>query len=528
MGTVFRRSFRDKKTGKIKHICSYSIKFQDASGAWVTEPTDAIQKHVALRFLRERELQVQQQLVPPSGSPAPATPPSIKETTVPRADAPVAFLEDLRDLYLPAVRLRLKPSTAKMYGEVLQFVLPRLSIRTAGELTLQHVEHFMQQRLASGVAPRTVNIQVGVLQRLLTWAVKQGLIAHNPLTGWQPLREVPRRKRRSMLPEEVRALLAAAPVHRRIVYAVFLATGVRRSELLQLERSDLDLEHGLLIVRPELTKSGKGRRVFLPQGLVDLLREYLARDVRERVKRQDAYLARIRKWLARLEEAGQGDSQTAERLQILEDIAVKARGHRLLFVNGKGLPIRRNCNLIREFRKDLNKAGVDPTGLDLHSLRHTTNTTLLRGGVNPSIIRARLGHTTARMTETYTDKEALDQGGETGPIATLLGLSDGTPTADGEKPAVGAGKGLTLDEAEILRPSGTVLAGLVARYSNVLIAQICRVSEAAVRKWLQRDGIVRTRRKVLKELTEAEVALLRADLRAALAAEAARKRRPAS
>jgi hypothetical protein len=65
-----------------------------------------------------------------------------------------------------------------------------------------------------------------------------------------------------------------------------------------------------------------------------------------------------------------------------------------------------------------------------------------------------------------------------------------------------------------------VLAALVGRYSNIVIARICRVSEAAVRKWLKAAGIVRTKRCVsTEEMPDRQVALLRADLRQALSRE---------
>jgi len=517
MGTVFRRSFRDKKTGRTKRVGTYTLKFRDAHGVWLTEPTDAFQKHVAQRLLRERELQVQQEIAFQSchSTNAPAIHP--ERSTPPPAEPVSILLTELRDLYLPAIRVRLSQSTTKMYREALNFILPRLHSRTADMLNLQQIERFMQQRLEGGTAPRTINIQVAVAKRMLTWAEKQGLIATNPIAKWQPLREVQRRKRRSMLPDEVKTLLAVAPLHRRVAYAVFVASGVRRGELIQLERDDLDLKRGVLVLRPELTKSGKGRRVFLPQGLVDLLSEYLEQDLRERPKRQNHYLARVRQRLARLEEAGQSESSKAERLRFLEDVIVKSRGHRYLFVNGKGLPIRRNSNLVREFRKDLRKAGIDAKGLDLHSLRYTTNTTMLKGGVNPSIIRARLGHGSARMTERYCDKEALDQGGETGPIADLLGVPDGELTANADAAISSAGGGLTLESEEQLRPRGNLLAGLVERYSNLLIARLCRVSEAAVRKWLKAEGLVRSKRIITAGISDGQLALLRADLRAALA-----------
>lgn len=520
MGNVFRRSYRDKKTGRTKRVRTYSIKLQDAAGTWVTEATDAVQKHVAQRFLRERELQVQQQLPShaPQASPVPESAPGAPSPA--SGPVPAVTLEELRDLYLPAVRIRLKPSTSKMYAEVLGFIMPRLKAQTDAALTLQHVEQLMQKRIKGDTAPRTVNIQVAVLNRMLTWAEKQRLIPTNPIAQWQPLREVPRRKRRAMHPDEAQALLAVAPLWRQVVYAVLLATGVRRGEMVQLERLDLDLENGVLVVRPELTKNGKGRRVFLPQGLVQLLPEFLDQDVPERLKRQDAFLQRVRGRLVALEESGAGESPTAERLRYLEQVILRGRGHRFLFANGKGLPIRCNCNLLREFRRDLKQARVNPTGLDRHALRHTCNTTLLKGCVNPSITRARLGHTTARMTETYTDKDALDQGCATELIAAFLGVLDGAPKAEGEASGTPGGRGVTMETLERLRPTGAVLAALVDRYSNIVIAKLCRVSEAAVRKWLKAAGIVRANRVIIKDLRDVQLALLRADLRAFLAREA--------
>ena len=75
MGCVFRRKFRDKQTGKTKQIKTYSIKYQDASGQWVTEPTDCINKLDARRILAERELQIKVTPPPPPND-APADTPA--------------------------------------------------------------------------------------------------------------------------------------------------------------------------------------------------------------------------------------------------------------------------------------------------------------------------------------------------------------------------------------------------------------------------------------------------------------------
>jgi hypothetical protein len=126
VGTVFRRSFWDKKTGKAKRVRCYSIKYRDAQGQWVTEPTEAVQKHIAQRVLRERESQVQQQLIaaPPQAGVERATR-TLRPSTSESPNETV-LLADLRDRFPPSIRVRLKQTTVKMYGESLHFVLPRL------------------------------------------------------------------------------------------------------------------------------------------------------------------------------------------------------------------------------------------------------------------------------------------------------------------------------------------------------------------------------------------------------------------
>jgi integrase len=404
--------------------------------------------------------------------------------------------------------------------EYLRGTLNRLPVQTAAELKLPVVYKYVERRLADGIAESTINCEVRYLRVMLAYAVDEDLLAGNPLARWRPLKEQTRRKRRAMTPQEVQRLLAVAPLHRRVVWAVFLSAGIRCSELIQLLIGDLDLGQGILIVRPEVSKTGKLRRIFLPEGVLALLRVYLVGEAKERRERLDRYLADVRRRLAGYEAYGRGDSHQAEAWRHLEQLILTNRGHQYLFVNGKGLPLPRNNNLLRSLRADLRKAKVDLRHVDLHALRKTCNTTLLKGGVNPSIIRARLGHSSTNMTELYTDTEALDQGGHTEAVAALLGMPDGgvagiRPESPENVLPLAVPEGLAREET--LRPPPAALAALVERYSNIVIARTCRVSEAAVRKWLRAAGITRLKRCVTHgEMPEWQVALLRADLRAAL------------
>jgi Phage integrase family len=181
--------------------------------------------------------------------------------------------------------------------------------------------------------------------------------------------------------------------------------------------------------------------------------------------------------------------------------------------NGKGLPLRENLD--REFRATLKRAGIDRTGLCIHSLRYTANLTLLAAGIPETVIRARMGHVTSKMTERYFDPLA-DNGAGTGAVASLLGVEDGKAETFPEPTRSELGRGLTLDDDKPFRPTSEMLAALTERYSNIAIGEILDVSEAPVRMMLKRAGIRRASR-VLSSLDDWQATILRAELKAELA-----------
>ena len=143
MGTVFRRSYKDKKSGKMKRVRKYSIKYQASSGQWVTEPTDAVQKHIALRLLLERERQVQGNGTIPVMPASPAVP----------TGQPLPLAEIIEH-YLPYLRLRVKSTTLKVRQEYLKATLERLSATMPADLTPARVQKYVEARLTRRSHPK--------------------------------------------------------------------------------------------------------------------------------------------------------------------------------------------------------------------------------------------------------------------------------------------------------------------------------------------------------------------------------------
>lgn len=503
MPRIYRRSYRCKKTGKLKHVRGYTLEYKNADGALVREPTKIVRKPLAERALQTRLREVQRQLAgEPVGDDA-------------NGNGHVT-LEELADQYVRACRLRLKASTCDMYEERLAYTIRRLGITYPNEVSLSPlVDDYACKRLGHGRATRTPNLEISVPRRMLGWAVQRELIPKNPLRRWKAMKDQPTKKRRAMQPDEVQKLLNAAPLWRRMLYMVMLASGIRKSEARQLRIADLDTEQNLLRVRPEIAKTGRGRTIPLPPTLVAMVASWLRKDLRTRSERQAAYLGNVRNRLAAHERRGNGDTSAAESLREHEEQIVESINHDFLFVNSRGLPLRRN--LLRSFRTDLLNAGVAPEGLDLHSLRYTANTTMLASGLNPQIVRARMGHASSAMTDLYTDDRLIGDNRDTSAAASLLGLpQDGTLNEPvNGRPAPPAAP--TLDSEEPLRPTPEILGELADRYTNGLLGRICRVSEGAIPRWLRDAGVKRKGRKGrVGDLPEWQVVLLRADLRKAM------------
>lgn len=272
-------------------------------------------------------------------------------------------IDELRGAFLAELRPRQLPNIFKTSQSYLASILsacegPPQSLR-------QRVNEYIAKKQAEGKAPRTINLAVGLLKRMLAYGVKHNLVSFNPLSDLVPLRGK-KKERRALTNGEVQKLLDVSGPYRS-VWEFFLLTGLRKGELVNLQWQDIDFKGGWFQVRQSKTQAGI-RKIPLSKRLKEILASL-----------------------------------------------PKKSGH--VFTTQKGTPLRNN--LRRAFHTCLRHAGIDPTGLDIHALRYTFATRLASQGVHPKYVQALLGHTSALMSlDIYTKivseelRQAMERGSQ--------------------------------------------------------------------------------------------------------------------
>lgn len=135
------------------------------------------------------------------------------------------------------------------------------------------VEKFKIAR-AGHVSPAGTNRDLAALRFMLNFAIRQGCIVRNPVSGVRFLSEGPGRMRVVSHEEEKRYLAAANPLLRDIA-TLILETGMRPEEVYTIRKENVHLLQGYLFVPIGKTKFAR-RNVPLTDRGIDVLKRRLA------------------------------------------------------------------------------------------------------------------------------------------------------------------------------------------------------------------------------------------------------------
>jgi len=289
----------------------------------------------------------------------------------------IAYLRDVR---------RYSPRTQTLYQEALEgfFQWAEMPGQADNNLIPSRIREYEAHLIERGLKPRTVHLHMSALSGYCNYLIKQGKLKSNPVRG------VKRPKMEKRLPEyyteksmedylketahaageeELRILLSLKPGDklaselynrrlRRLIISLLYDTGIRRAELIGLQRQSVD----------------RGRQTLRVKGKGDKMREIpLIPSILEEISLY---------------------------LQAANSMVGVSKPESPLLTTEKGKP------LYPEFVDRAVKTELDGYGISgrksPHVLRHSLATALLDEGADLNAIKEMLGHSSLAATEVYT------------------------------------------------------------------------------------------------------------------------------
>jgi len=216
------------------------------------------------------------------------------------------------------------------------------------------------------------------LHNALKCAVKWGLLIRNPVDAIDAPHTT-NTEMKVMSEEDLNAFLEVVkPTPYYSLFYLALFTGMRRSELLGLRWSDVDLflcqisvaramhrlKNGEIVFRPP--KTAKGRRIVsLSPSTALAIKEH---------------------------------RETQEMIRLMQGLRLNDKD--LVFSKEDGSPLVPNA-ITSAWQRLAKRAGLQ--GIRLHDARHTHASLMLKHGIHPKIVQERLGHSTIAITlDTYS------------------------------------------------------------------------------------------------------------------------------
>lgn len=232
-------------------------------------------------------------------------------------------------------------------------------VDTWGELQVAHVRQLVAQLHKGGLSGRSIARLLSAVRGLYAYLVREGLCQHDPAAGIRPPkgpRKLPKvldvDRAQQLLDSPVADDFSACRDH--AILELLYSSGLRLSELVGLNRTDIDLAQGLVLV---LGKGNKQR--LLPVG--------------------SKAIAAVQHWL---------------------NVRDQVQSHdQALFIGVRGR--RMSPQLVRE---RVRQAGARELGQHLHPhmLRHSFASHILESSHDLRAVQELLGHTDISTTQIYT------------------------------------------------------------------------------------------------------------------------------
>ncbi len=262
-----------------------------------------------------------------------------------------------------------KAGAASSDADVIATIAPGAITTLICSATTDSVREFLNHLTDHRYSPATMARKIATLRSFYKWAAKLNYADSNPMT----LIRTPRQSKRlpkAISLEQIEQLLSAPDnthtlgARDRALFETLFSTGIRVSELVDINVGDLDAQGEALLVRG---KGKKERLVPVGSHALTAIRHY------QHIAGQDPRFSTL--W-------SEGKPDTP------------------LFVNKHGGRIS-SRSVRRKLDKYLRQVGLDPS-ISPHTLRHSFATHLLENGADLRSVQELLGHQSLSTTQIYT------------------------------------------------------------------------------------------------------------------------------
>lgn len=181
-----------------------------------------------------------------------------------------------REIALQYQSLSMPEKSAIRYAGILQkYLIPYFGTHWAIEITPLMVELYCKKRKQDQASIATINLELNVLSGVFTWGIKKArLLESNPLTYVK--RENPHNERDRVITEkEYARILEHSPNYLRPIIEVAMNTAMRRSEILNLQWSNVDFTNKLIVLEPEQTKGNEKRIIPMNRTVEKVIRKQI-------------------------------------------------------------------------------------------------------------------------------------------------------------------------------------------------------------------------------------------------------------
>ena len=250
-----------------------------------------------------------------------------------------------------------RPRTAIARDQILRVhLLPFLGLRPIRSITTSDLRDLVAMWREKGYSPGSIRNFVRIISPIMKMALADDLITRNPTSA---LRLEPTRpaKRIELSPKQCQLMLLHAGDYYRPLIYFLLATGVRVGEALELRVGNVDFEKSQVVVTESKTAAGL-RRISLCEHDLGVIRRQI--------------------------EVMHGSEPEADR-------------H--LFLGVGGGPVNDGYLRRQVIPKIIRESGLPK--FTPHDLRRAHATMLVDAGVNPLVVKERMGHASIETTLSY-------------------------------------------------------------------------------------------------------------------------------